>query len=48
MIIDQKNIIHASSEYDKTVNIDFMDYYFRENGPLFDGVLFYSFHPMKE
>jgi len=25
-----------------------MDYYFRENGPLFDGVLFYSFHPMKE
>ena len=48
MIIDQKNIIHASSEYEKTVNIDFMDYYFRENGPLFDGVLFYSFHPMKE
>ena len=48
MIIDQKNIIHASSEYEKTVNIDFMDYYFRDNGPLFDGVLFYSFHPMKE
>ena len=48
MIIDQKNIIHASSEYEKTVNIDFMDYYFRENGPLFDGVLFYTFHPMEE
>jgi len=48
MIIDQKNIIHASSEYDKTVNLDFMDYLFRENGPLFDGVLFYKFHPMEE
>ncbi len=47
MIIDQKNIIHASSEYEKTVNIDFMDYYFRDSGPLFDGVLFYSFHPLK-
>ena len=48
MIINQKNIIHASSEYDKTVNIDFMEYYFRETVPLFDGVLFYSFHPLKD
>ena len=47
MIIDQKNIIHASSKYGKTVNMDFMEYYFREEDPLFDGVLFYSFHPLK-
>jgi len=48
MIIDQKNIIHASSEFGQTVNMDFMDYYFREDGPSFDGVLFYSFHPLKD
>ena len=47
MIIDQKNLIHASSEYGKTVNIDFIDYYFRDNGPLFDGLLIYSFHPLE-
>ena len=46
MIINNKNIIHASSEYGKTVNMDFMEYYFRSDGPLFDGVLFYSFHPI--
>ena len=48
MVIDQKNLIHASSEYGKTVNVDFMKYYFREKGPLFDGVLFFSFHPLSE
>tara|TARA_B110000438_G_scaffold23435_1_gene21471 strand:- start:123 stop:974 length:852 start_codon:yes stop_codon:yes gene_type:complete len=46
MIINNKNIIHASSEYGKTVNMDFMEYYFRSDGELFDGVLFYSFHPI--
>ena len=29
ILIDQKNLVHASSEYRKTVNIDFMDYYFK-------------------
>lgn len=48
MVIDQKNIIHASSEYGKTVNMDFMKYYFREDGPIFDGVLFFTFHPLEE
>ena len=48
MVIDQKNIIHASAEYGETVSMDFMEYYFREEGPLFDGVLFYSFHPLSE
>ena len=48
MVIDQKNIIHASAEYGETVSMDFMEYYFREEGPLFDGVLFYSFHPLTE
>jgi len=48
MIIDSKNLVHASSEYGKTVNIDFMEYYFRENGPLFDGIVIFSFHPFEE
>ena len=48
MVIDQKNIIHASAEYGETVSMDFMEYYFREEGPLFDGVLFYSFNPLTE
>ena len=46
MIIDQKNLVHASSEYGETVNLDFMKYYFRENGPLFDGVMIYAFNPI--
>ncbi len=46
MIIDGKNLVHASSEYGETVNVDFMKYYFREDGPVFDGILIYSFHPL--
>jgi len=46
IIINQKNLIHASSEYGETVNIDFWEYYFRDNGPLFDGLMIYSFHPL--
>ncbi|MBT6638619.1 MAG: DUF1460 domain-containing protein [Candidatus Marinimicrobia bacterium] len=48
MIINQKNIIHASSEFGETVNMDFIKYYFRADGSLFDGVLFYSFHPLND
>lgn len=47
MIINRKNIIHASSEYGETVNMDFLEYYFRPEGPLFDGVLFFKFNPLK-
>ena len=46
MVIDQKNLIHASSEYGETVNVDFMEYYFRQDGPLFDGVMIYGFNPI--
>ncbi len=47
MVIDRKNLIHASSEYKETVNVDFINYYFREDGPLFDGVLVFSFQPFE-
>ncbi len=46
MLIDQKNIVHASSEFGETVNVDFMEYYFRENKPIFDGMMVYEFHPV--
>ena len=47
MIIDNKNIVHASSEFGKTVNMDFMKYYFLDDGPRFDGVLIFSFNPIE-
>ena len=47
MIIDKKNIVHASSEFGKTVNMDFMKYYFLDDGPRFDGVLIFSFNPIE-
>ena len=47
MIIDNKNIVHASSEFGKTVNMDFMEYYFLNDGPRFDGVLIFSFNPIE-
>ena len=47
MIIDNKNIVHASSEFGKTVNMDFMEYYFLDGVPRFDGVLFFSFNQIE-
>ena len=47
MIIDNKNIIHASSEFGKTVMMDFMEYYFLDDGPRFDGILIFSFNQIE-
>jgi len=45
-LIDNTNLIHASSEFDETVNVDFMGYLKQEDGSKkFDGVMFYSIHP---
>tara|TARA_B100001996_G_scaffold73995_1_gene54613 strand:+ start:19413 stop:20270 length:858 start_codon:yes stop_codon:yes gene_type:complete len=46
MIIDNQDIIHASQEYEKTVQMNFLDYYFTDEGPRFDGVMFFTFHPL--
>lgn len=43
MIIDQKNLVHASAEFHQTANVDFLEYYFRQDGPLFDGIMIYTF-----
>ena len=41
-IIDKTNLIHASSEFKKTMNVNFIDYYFENSEPKFDGVMFYK------
>ncbi len=46
MIIDKKYVLHASSTAGETVKLPFMDYYFTQEGPLFDGVMIYSFQEM--
>ena len=42
-LIDHSRVIHASSDAGETVNEDFMEYYFREDGPLFDGIMVSKF-----
>ena len=45
-LIDQTNLIHASSEYNRTVNVDFLSYLFNDGDPRFDGVMFYKINPI--
>ena len=45
-LIDQINLIHASSEYNKTVNVDFLTYLFNDGDPRFDGIMFYKINPI--
>ena len=47
MIIDNKNIVHASSQFGKKVKMDFMEYYFLDGVPMFVGVLFFSFNQIE-
>lgn len=47
MIIDRTYLIHASQSAGETVKIDFLDYYFPEDGPFFDGILLYAFKPLE-
>ncbi len=48
MLIDGQNLVHASAEYKRTVNVDFLNYYFRDTGPVFDGILIYAFEPLNQ
>ena len=43
VIIDKSEIIHASSEFGKTVKMDFLEYLLPKGKPRFDGVIFFSF-----
>ncbi len=47
MIIDGKSLVHASQSAGETVILDFIDYYFPPEGPLFDGIVVSRFVPLK-
>ena len=45
VLIDNKELIHASSNDKKTVSVEFSEYIKNSDGsPRFDGVIFYSFN----
>jgi len=46
-LIKRKNLIHASSDAGKTSSIDFLKYFHRDDGPLFDGIMIYKFVPIQ-
>lgn len=46
ILLDRQNLVHASSEYGETVNVDFLDYYFKNGEPRFDGIMVYKFDPI--
>ena len=44
VLIDNKELIHASSKQKKTVRVNFIDYINNNGNPRFDGIMFYKFH----
>lgn len=48
MIIDHRYLIHASQSAGETEMISLFDYYFRKDGPLFDGIMVYEFRPIEQ
>lgn len=47
MIIDRKDLIHASQSAGETERVNFLGYYFPEEGPFFDGIMVYRFVPLE-
>ena len=47
ILIDKNDLIHASSDADKTVRVNLLDYYFGDKNPLFDGIMIYKFIPIE-
>ncbi len=48
MIVDNKYLIHASQLAGETVKLDFLAYYFPEDGPFFDGIVISRFMPLAD
>ena len=44
VLIDNKELIHASSKQQKTVRVNFIDYINNNGNSRFDGIMFYKFH----
>ena len=47
ILIDKKDLIHASADAGKTVRVDLLDYYFNVGEPSFDGIMIYKFVPIE-
>ena len=43
MVIDGKYLLHASQSAGETVKLDFLKYYFPEDGPFFGGIMLFKF-----
>ena len=43
ILIDKSDLIHASSIENETVKVDFLNYYFKDEKPRFDGIVIYKF-----
>ncbi len=43
MIIDGKYVLHASQSAGETVKLDFLEYYFPEDGAFFGGIMIFAF-----
>lgn len=43
MIVDGKYLVHASQSAGETVKLDFLDYYFPEDGAFFGGIMIFEF-----
>ena len=48
MIIDRRDLIHAGQAAGETQRIDFLKYYFAEDGPNFDGIMVFAFVPLDQ
>lgn len=46
MVIDRRDLVHASESAGKTERVDFLDYYFPQGGPFYDGIMIYKFVPL--
>ena len=45
-VIDRSNLVHASSEFGKTVNVNLLEYMKKDGKYRFDGIMFYEIRPM--
>ncbi len=47
ILIDQKDLIHSSSDAGKTDSVDLLEYYFDDRESLFNGIMIYKFVPIE-
>ena len=45
-VIDRSNLVHASSEFGKTVNVNLLEYMKKDGKYRFDGIMFYEIRSM--